>query len=192
MQLLARRVGLDDEVVPFVLKPVWKSTSESGYSPRDTLDRVERAAPHADHEIEGRLKSDFLTVWNIASIAGSDVAESGLGRWARSQATGSRSSGFNSSPVTGHRFSEAWSAFSIKRRSNKCPVFLLTTGCWGISPEMAQYIFLAFGFLFNRWARCSLALLAQAARDLLVVPLGAGSDRGARLGDAAYTLTVIK
>ena len=34
-------------------------------SPRDTLDRVERAAPHADHErpqIEGRLKFDFLAV----------------------------------------------------------------------------------------------------------------------------------
>ena len=33
-------------------------------SPRDTLDRVERAAPHSDHErsqIEGRLKFDFLT-----------------------------------------------------------------------------------------------------------------------------------
>ena len=34
-------------------------------SPRDTLDRIQRAAPHADHErpqIEGRLKLDFLTV----------------------------------------------------------------------------------------------------------------------------------
>ena len=159
VQLFSCRVGLDDEVVPFVLKPVWKSTSESGYSPRDTLDRVERAAPHADHEIEGRLKSDFLTVWNIASIAGSDVAESGLGRWARSQATGSRSSGFNSSPVTGHRFSEACNAFSINLLSKRWPVFLLTTGCWGISPEMAQYI-LALVFLFNSRARRSLALLS--------------------------------
>ena len=69
VQLLARRVGLDDEVVPLVLEPVWKSTSESGYfasrylgtaamfsaqtwtrSPRDTLDRLERAAPRANRE----------------------------------------------------------------------------------------------------------------------------------------------
>ena len=28
----------------------------------------------------------------------------------------------------------------MSRRSNRCPVFLETTGCWGISPEMAQYI----------------------------------------------------
>ena len=83
----------------------------------------------------------------MASMAGKDVADSGLGRWARSQATGSRSSGFNSSPVTGHRFSEACNAFSMRRRSKRCPVFLETTGCWGISPEMAQYILAFFFFV---------------------------------------------
>ena len=57
---------------------MWKSTSESGYlgtaalvsaqtwtrSPRDTLDRLERAEPLSDHErprIEGRLNFDFHT-----------------------------------------------------------------------------------------------------------------------------------
>jgi hypothetical protein len=59
---------------------VWKSNSELGYrylgtaamfsaqtwtrSPRDTLDRVERATTHSDYErprIEGRLNFDFHT-----------------------------------------------------------------------------------------------------------------------------------
>ena len=133
MQLLPCRVAFDDEVVPFVLEPVWTSTRES----RDLR------AMHSDHDtpkIEGRLKFACLTGWNIASIAGKDVADSGLGRWARSQATGNKSSGLSSSPVTGHRFSDACNAFSIKRRSKRWPVFRLTTGCWGTSPEMAQYI----------------------------------------------------
>ena len=37
-------------------------------SPRDTLDRVERAATRSDHgrsQIEGRLKFDFLTAVNV-------------------------------------------------------------------------------------------------------------------------------
>jgi hypothetical protein len=112
---------------------------------------------HADHDtpkIEGRLKFACLTVRNMASIAGKDVADSGLGRWARSQATGSKSSGFSSSPVTGHRFSDACSAFSMSRLSKRWPVFLETTGCWGTSPEMAQYILvLVFLLIVGRAAR---------------------------------------
>ncbi len=102
----------------------------------------------------------------MASIAGKDVADSGRGRWARSQATGSRSSGFSSSPVTGHRFSEACKAFSISRRSKRWPVFLETTGCWGISPEMAQYILAVVFSVVGAARRGSLALLEVFRRGL--------------------------
>ena len=124
----------------------WDSTTRSSHSfwnlcgNHTISERYTRPRRASSIQIEGRLKFACLTGWNIASIAGKDVADSGLGRWARSQATGNKSSGFNSSPVTGHRFSEAWSAFSMSRLSKRWPDFRLTTGCWGTSPEMAQYI----------------------------------------------------
>ena len=58
----------------------------------------------------------------------------------------------------------------MRRRSNKWPVFLLTTGCWGTSPEMAQYILALVNF---GKARRSLALWLEAARpcwQALAVP----------------------
>ena len=55
-------------------------------SPRDTLDRIQRAAPHADHDtpkIEGRLKFDFLTEWHVVrdAVANNfvDTGTDGLG-----------------------------------------------------------------------------------------------------------------
>ena len=55
----------------------------------------------------------------------------------------------------------------MRRLSKRCPVFLLTTGCWGISPEMAQYIFLEIVFVLWGVRRGSLALGDVQARPLL-------------------------
>ena len=43
----------------------------------------------------------------------------------------------------------------MSRLSKRWPVFLLTTGCWGISPEMAQYILA--GACFVSWVLARLA-----------------------------------
>ena len=127
----------------------WHLTPLDGLpNPGDLTHTLERWSP-----LRRRETSDW-----------SDVAESGLGLWARSQATGNRSSGLSSSPVTGHRFSEACSAFSMRRRSKRWPVFRLTTGCWGISPEMAQYIFLCLFLCCGGVRRGSLALGDVQAR----------------------------
>ena len=64
----------------------------------------------------------------------------------------------------------------MSRRSNRCPVFLETTGCWGISPEMAQYILALVFCVLGGGAAYSPALGHEAATALLwaLAALGVG------------------